>query len=146
MRHFEDFSPGQTFRTASVTLTLEAVLDFAGQYDPQPMHLDTDPAASGPLGPLSASGWHTACAVMRLMVDADVMDGAPMLGLGVDGLRWPNPVRPNDTIAAELEVVSTRPSASKPTHGVVGMKVTARNQNGEIVLTMQPNLWVPRRP
>ena len=78
------------------------------------------------------------------MVNANLMDGGPFLGLGVDELRWPQPVRPGDTIQAELEVVSITPSRSKPTHGVVRVHVTARNQRGEIVLSMYPNLWVAR--
>ena len=69
-----------------------------------------------------------------------------MLGMGVDELRWPTPVRPGDTISAELEVVSVTPSRSKPDFGVVRMKVTAKNQNGQVVMTMYPNLWIPRRP
>jgi acyl dehydratase len=109
------------------------------------MHLDEAAAARGPLGGLSASGWHTTALAMRLTVDSQPLGGGPILGLGVDELRWPNPVRPGDTITAELEVVSVTPSRSKPTHGVVRIHTTARNQRGEVVLSMYPNLWVPRR-
>jgi len=72
--------------------------------------------------------------------------GAPILGLGVDELRWPAPLRPGDRVMAELEIASITPSRSNPRFGVVRVKVTARNQNGEVVLSMFPSLWVPRRP
>lgn len=121
-------------------------IGFADVYDPQPMHNDRNAAARGPFGGLIASGWHTTAMVMRLIVDANPLGGAPVLGLGVDHIRWPNPLRPGDTIHAEIEVMSITPSLSKPDFGVVHIKVTAVNQKGEPVLIMNPNLWVPRRP
>jgi acyl dehydratase len=145
MRYLEDFEVGQTIETHSATITQESLIGFAREYDPQPMHMDPDPVVPGPVGGLSASGWQTACVVMRLMVDADATWGAPMLGMGVDELRWPVPVRAGDTLRAWLEIVSVTPSRSKPDFGVVKMRVTARNQDGATVLTMHPNLWVPRR-
>ena len=83
---------------------------------------------------------------MRLIVESNILWGGQILGLGVDELRWPAPTRPGDRIRAELETLSVTPSRSRPTHGVVRIRVTARNQDGVTVLTMIPNLWVPRRP
>src|SRR5262249_24196373 len=102
-------------------------------------------AKQGPLGGLAASGWQTTAEVMRLLIDADPFAGGPMLGLGDEELRWPTPVRPGDSIIAEMEVLSITPSRSKPTHGVIRVHVTAWNQKQELVLSMFPKLWVPRR-
>ncbi|MBZ5612353.1 MAG: MaoC family dehydratase [Acidobacteriia bacterium] len=145
MRYLEDLQVGDRFTAASAEVSARDILNFADRFDPQPMHLDEAAAAGGPLNGLSASGWHTTALVMRLTVDAKPLGGGPVLGLGVDEIRWPNPVRPGDTLTAELEVVSITPSRSKPSHGVVRLRTTARNQRGEVVLTMFPNLWVPRR-
>jgi acyl dehydratase len=145
MRYFEDLAVGDRITTPSVEVTEADILAFAKRFDPQPMHTDPNAAISGPLRGLAASGWHTAAIVMRLIVDARPLGGGPVLGLGVDEVRWPNPVRPGDTITAELEVDSKTSSRSKPTHGVVRMRITARNQKGDVVLRMFPNLWVPRR-
>ena len=130
--------------TGSVEVTEAEILSFAARYDPQSMHTDPEAARRVPLGGLAASGWHTTAIVMRLIVDARLMAGGPVLGLGVNEVRWPNPLRPGDTITAEIEVVSITPSRSKPSHGVVRIRITARNQDGNVVLTMFPNLWVPR--
>ena len=116
------------------------ILDFARRFDPQPIH--TDPHAPGGL---IASGWHTAAVVMRLVADARPLGNLPVLGLGVDGIQWPQPVRPGDTIQVEMEILEIRPSQSKPTHGIVKIRSTARNQNGEVVYVVTPNVWVPRR-
>ncbi len=146
MRYLEDFVVGEILRTPSAAMPEEETLAFAAKYDPQAMHLDHEAALEGPLGGISASGWHTAAVVMRLIVEADVLLGGPILGLGVEELNWPAPTRPGDVISADLETVSITPSRSRPTHGVVRIRVTARNQDGATVLTMTPKLWVARRP
>jgi len=140
-RYLEDLKVGEKTQTGSVTLTEAEILDFARRFDPQPIH--TDPHT--PWG-LIASGWHTAAVVMRLVADARPLGNLPVLGLGVDGIQWPQPVRPGDTIQVEMEILEIRPSKSKPTHGIVKMRSTARNQNGEVVYVVTPNVWVPRRP
>ena len=145
MRYLEDLTAGERFLTQSVQVTEDEILTFARRFDPQPMHIDPVGAAGGPLGGLAASGWHTISIVMRLILDADPLGGAPWLGLGVDEIRWPNPVRPGDSIRGELEIVSVTPSRSKPTHGIARFGTTAFNQHGAVVLTMFPNLWIARR-
>ena len=42
---------------------------------------------------LAASGWHTAAIAMRLVVEVRPFAPHPLLGLGVDELRWLAPVR-----------------------------------------------------
>jgi len=140
-RYLEDLRVGEKTQTGSATLTEADILDFARRFDPQPIH--TDPHAPGGL---IASGWHTAALVMRLVADARPLGSLPVLGLGVDGIQWPQPVRPGDTIQVEMEILEIRPSKSKPTHGIVKLRSTARNQNGEVVYVVTPNVWVPRRP
>ena len=140
-RYLEDLHVGEKILTGPVTITEEAILDFSRRFDPQPMHMDRDAP-----GGLIASGWHTGAVVMRLMVDSNPLGELPLLGLGVDGIEWPKPVRPGDTIQVEMEVLAIRPSKSQPTHGIVKMKATARNQHGEVVYVVTPNCWVPRRP
>jgi acyl dehydratase len=145
-RYLEDLQVGDRIQTASVTVTEEDILDFSRRFDPQPMHVDPEASAQGPLKGLIASGWHTAAIVMRLTVDSNPLGTLPLLGLGVDNIEWPQPVRPGDTIQVEMEVLEIRPSQSQPRYGVVKIRSTARNQRGEVVYVVIPNCWVPRRP
>ncbi len=145
-RYLEDLAIGERRETGDFVVTEEDGVSFAKRYDPQPMHIDREAAESGPFKGLIASGWQTTGIVMRLITDAKPFGSTQVLGLGVDELRWPVPVRPGDTIRAELEVISITPSRSKPDFGVVRIQITARNQRGEVVMKMIPNLWVPRRP
>lgn len=145
-RYLEDLQVGEKFHTASATLTEHEILEFSRRFDPQPMHVDPEAAAKGPFRGLIASGWHTGAVVMRLVVDARPLGGMPLLGLGADKIEWPQPVRPNDTIQVEIEVLAIRPSQSQPTHGIVKLLSTARNQHGEVVYVLITNCWVSRRP
>jgi len=67
---------------------------FATRYDPQPMHMDAAFAVQGPFHGLIASGWQTCSLMMRMTIQAKPFGSTLVLGLGVDELRWPTPVRP----------------------------------------------------
>ena len=137
-RFLEDLAVGEVNSTPEISVSEADILEFARRYDPQDMHTH---ASEG----LIASGWHTAALVMRLLVDSHPLGSTPLLGLGVEDLRWPSPVRPGDVIKAETEVLSIVRSRSKPDQGIVRLKVTARNQHGEVVYLVTPSLWVPCR-
>ena len=144
--YLEDMSVGQKYATGSVTVELEKIKAFAAEFDPQPFHLD-EVAASGSLfGGLVASGWHTAALTMKLLVEAEFQPAGGLIGLGVDQIRWPRPVRPGDVLHVESEVLEVRESKSNPDRGIVKMQNTTRNQHGEPVMIQIANLIVPRRP
>jgi acyl dehydratase len=145
-RYLEDLSVGDTFETPTITVDEDEVLEFARRYDPQPMHIDREAARLGKFGGLIASGWHTAALVMKLNAEARILGDTPMLGMGIDGIQWPLPVRPGDTLRVVTEVTKITPSRSKPDFAVVAMTTTAYNQRGEAVFVARPNCWVPRRP
>lgn len=144
-RYFEDLFVGFRQAVGSVEVTEAECLAFAKAYDPQPMHLDPE-AARRRFGGLIASGWLTAALVMRLIAEAQPFGDTEVLGMAVENLRWRLPVRPGDTLHAEIEVVWATPSESKPAFGTVKFTVTTRNQNGHVVMTHSPICWVPRRP
>jgi len=144
-RFLEDLAVGEINTTAEVSLSATDMVDFARQYDPQPMHTGMEAGTGDTFNGLIASGWHTAALVMRLLVDSRPLGSTPLLGLGVDDLRWPKPLRAGDTVRAEGEILSITRSRSKPEYGVVRLRVTARNQRKEVVYVMTASLWVPCR-
>jgi acyl dehydratase len=142
---FDDLTLGMRFKSAEKLVTREDIKRFAAEFDPQPYHLDEAAAEHTPLRGLAASGWHTAAIAMRLATDLRPFGPHPLLGIGVDELRWLAPVRPGDLLHIEGEVVELTPSRTKP-QGVVKVKWTAFNQRGEPVYTFTPIGVVPRRP
>lgn len=144
--YFEDLTPGLIFRSGTATLDAPAIKAFARQYDPQPFHTDELAAKDSFFGELVASGWHTMAATMRLLVDGEFRPAGGVIGGGVDEFRWPKPVRPGDTLTVTSEVIESRPSKSRTDIGLVRVRHTTTNQNGEIVQTFIANHVVQRRP
>jgi acyl dehydratase len=142
---FDDLVLGMRFKSQEKLVTREEIKRFAAEFDPQPYHLDEAAAQRSVFKGLAASGWHTAAIAMRLAVEARPFGPQPLLGLGVDDLRWLAPVRPDDALHLEGEVVELTASRSKP-QGIARIKWTAFNQRGEPVYTFTPIGIVPRRP
>jgi acyl dehydratase len=145
-RYLEEISVGEKRISEPFELTEADSVAFALRYDPQPMHVDRESSDRGPFHGLIASGWQTTAIVMSLIVGMQPFGSTPLLGLGVDELRWPIPVRPGDRITGESEVISITASKSKPQFGIVRVHITGRNQNNEVVLSMFSSLWIAKRP
>jgi acyl dehydratase len=143
-RYFDDLKMGDRFTSELLEVTEKQIIDFARDFDPQVFHLEPTRAEQTIFKGLIASGWHTAATTMRLFVETlNFAEGA--IGLGVDELRWPNAVRPGDTLRVETEIIDLRGSRSKPNYGIIHLRNVTTNQRGEIVQTMTANAMVPRR-
>jgi len=143
--YLDDFAVGQVFRSASITVDEAAIKAFAAQFDPQPFHLDETAAKATLFGGLAASGWHTAALTMRLLVTGGAPIAGGIIGVAMDELRWPRPVRPGDRLRVESEVLEVSASRSRPDQGRLKLRSTTLNQNDEPVQILVANLVVPRR-
>ena len=147
MRYLEDFAAGQTFGGSErVRVDAARIKSFAAEFDPQAFHLDDVAARASIFRGLAASGWHTAAMTMRLLVASDLQPAGGIVGAGFDEFRWPAPVRPGDELRVQSEVLEVRPSKSRPDLGVIKVRTTTLNQDGEAVQVIVGNLMVPRRP
>jgi len=143
--HLEDIHVGDRFRSADYVVTESEIIEYATRYDPQPFHTDPAAAPKSIFGGLVASGWLTASITMRLLAQSEIHIAGGLIGLGVEDLRWPKPVRPGDTLHVEVEVLEVRPSRSRPDRGIVRVRNTTLNQRQEVVQTLVTALFVPRR-
>lgn len=144
-QYFEDFPVGAVFEFGSITVTEREIIAFARQFDPQTMHTDPSAAATGPMGGIIASGWHTSALMMRMYADHFLPAGG-LPAPGVDEVRWLHPVRPGDTLRMRVTIELARVSQSKPDRGIVRPFTEVLNQNGEVVLSMRPINLIRRRP
>src|SRR5437763_10731292 len=142
----EDLAPGQVF-TSDARAVVEggAIKRFAGEFDPQPFHLDEASARPTFFKKLVASGWHTTAVTMQLIVKTLPLSHG-VIGTGVDELRWPRPVKPGDTLRLHCEVIDVTPSKLEPSRGIVRVRMTTLNQHDQPVQTMVANLVAFRRP
>jgi acyl dehydratase len=146
VRYLEDFAIGQTFGSGRLRIEKQRIETFAAEFDPQPFHLDEQAARNTLFGGLAASGWHTAALSMRLLVESELKPAGGIIGAGFDELRWPRPVRPDDELRVESEVLEVRPSQARPNQGLLKLRMTTLNQNGEAVQVAIGYLLVQRRP
>jgi acyl dehydratase len=109
------------------------------------MHLDEAAAARSMLKGLAGSGWHLCSIIMRLMFDGFIGRTASLGSPGVNELRWLAPFRPGDDITIEVEVVEARVSRSRPTTGIVTLKIVATNASGQPLCEMVSPIIVRRR-
>ena len=142
--YLEDLSPGDRWESTGYTFTEAAIIDFAMRFDPQPFHMDAEAAKETIYGGIIASGFHTLSICFRLVYQTGVFAGTGVGGKGLDELRWTRVVRPGDTIRVEVEILSAAVS-SRPDRGNVQARYTARNQNGETVLTANLNHVIKAR-
>jgi acyl dehydratase len=145
-RYFEDFTVDSEIVSAGQTLTLDAMIAFAVQYDPQSFHIDAEAAQASPYGGIIASGFQTLAVGFRMFLDTGVLAGTSFGSPGMDEVRWLRPVRPGDTLHTIVRVLEARPSASKPDRGIVRASFRVLNGKNEDVLTFSTTVFVARRP
>jgi acyl dehydratase len=143
--YLDDLQVGQRFVTGTYRMEADRMKAFAAEFDPQPFHLDEVAGNNSIFGGLAASGWHTAAASMRLSVTGGMRLGSGSVGLGGE-ISWPRPTRPGDILHVETEILEIIPSRSKPNQGIVKMRSTTLNQNGEEVQVFVVKIIVFRRP
>jgi acyl dehydratase len=143
-RWFENIVIDEIFPLGSHTFSADEIIRFATLYDPQYFHTDPERAGQSHFGGLVASGWHTVSVGHRKMVDALFAEEERLRGLGeepgvsgpspgVNSMDFKAPVRPGDTVTYQLVVTDKRASNSIPGWGLLFNRLTAVNQNGELV-------------
>ena len=156
MKYFEDIAVGERFAIGRHTFKADEIKAFASRFDPQPFHTDDKAAEGSHFGALVASGWHTVMVWMRLMAEhrrasADAMRsrGEPVAGagpgLGFRELKWLKPVYAGDTIDYASEVIETRVSRRRPRHGLLTLRSTGVNQNGDVIMSFVSTSFIERR-
>ena len=134
---FEDLVEGGTIELGARTVGAAEIVEFASEFDPQPMHLDEEAGKASLLGGLAASGWHTCCIFMKMMCDGFILDSTSQGSPGIDYVNWKRPVLAGDTLTGRCTITARRVSKSKPGLGFVTVQSAMLNQRGETVLELQ---------
>lgn len=142
---FEDFVEGRSIDLGAKDVTAAEIIEFASEFDAQPMHLDEAAGKESLLGGLSASGWHTCAMFMRLMCDSFLLDSTSQGAPGVDHIKWKKPVIAGDRLTGHTTVLAARASKSRPTIGLVTMRSELFNQHGEAVFELENTVMFLKR-
>jgi acyl dehydratase len=86
---------------------------------------------------------------LGLMIGISVNDttvGTTIANLGMSEVRFPAPLFEGDTVRATTEVLSVRPSSSRPEAGLVEFLHRAFKQDGSLVAECRRVAFMRRRP
>ena len=146
-KYFEDLEVGQIFRhTQGRTITeMDNVLFCGLTMNTQPLHLNEDFASRTQFGRRIVNGLFTLGLAIGLTV-SELTEGTIVANLGYEKVSHPRPVFHGDTLYVESQVLDTRASRSHPGQGIVRLKHTGRNQNGEVVLEVERTVLFLKRP
>ncbi len=143
--YYDDFAVGLVIehrpgRTVTATDNVWQSLIAMNQH---PLHIDAEYANQTEFGQLLVSSLVTFTIVNGMTVRSVSQRG--IANLGWDAVRLTAPVFVGDTLYAESEVLRKRPSASRPTQGIVTVKTVGFNQAGVSVIEFERTILVPRR-
>jgi acyl dehydratase len=146
--YFEDMEVGKLYEhryTRTVT-QMDNMLFSNMSLNPQPLHIDrhfceTETEWGQPL--------MNSLFTLGLMIGIQVSDmtvGTTIANLGMNDVRFPNPLFEGDTVTCSTTVVSKRESKSRPNAGIVEVHHKAFKQDGKLVAECLRNAFIVKRP
>jgi len=144
-RLYEDFEVGDVYEhpVGRTILGADNTWFTLMTMNTNPVHFDYNYSAKTEFGkPLVNS-----CLTLAILTGESVIDLTQNVfaNLGWDEVRMPNPVFEGDTIYSKSEVLETRESKSRPNVGIVRVKTTGYNQNGDAVMEFKRTFMVYKR-
>src|SRR4051812_44535783 len=127
---FDEFTIGQVFETKSFKLTKEDIMRFAGEFDPQYMHLDEEKAKQGRFNGIIASGIHTIGISFKLWIEQGIYGDDVIAGTGMNNIKFIKPVYPGDELHTIVEVLDKK---EKKEAGIITVLLSTYNDKEEKV-------------
>ena len=145
-KYFEDFSIGDQYRTPAKTITEAAITIMIGLGGlTSPLFVDEEYARTTPFCSRIAPGRLTLLVMGGLEEQVGLYNETVIALLGLDKIRFKEPLRAGDTIHVEMEIVELK-ETSKPDRGIVVHRSTCLNQKGEVVVESETTHMIKRRP
>lgn len=128
---FDEFTIGQVFETKSFKLTKDDIMSFAGEFDPQYMHLDEEKANNGRFNGIIASGIHTLGLSFKLWIEQGIYGEDVIAGTGMNNIKFIKPVYPGDELHTIVEVIGKKTTNKEA--GIITVLLSTYNDNEEKV-------------
>lgn len=144
-RYFEDFTVGDVYpHHWGRTLTeAECHLFTTWTLNANPLYFNR---------PYAQSLGHPRCPANPLLVmnvvfglSVEDLSEQALAHLGYWNMVFHRPVYPEQTLLAESQVLDKRPSESRPDRGIVHVRTTGHNEQGEVVLTYERRILVKKK-
>ena len=138
----DEFTIGQVFETKSFKLTKEDIMRFAGEFDPQYMHLDEEKANQGRFNGIIASGIHTLAISFKLWVEQGIYGDDVIAGTQMNNIKFIKPVYPDDELHTIVEVIDKK--AKKNETGILTVLLSTFNDKEEKVFEGDLSVLIKR--
>jgi acyl dehydratase len=125
------FTIGQVFQTKSLKLTKDDIIRFAGDFDPQYMHLDEEKANQGRFNGIIASGIHTLAISFKLWVEEGYYGDDVIAGTRMNNIKFIKPVYPEDALHLIVKVIDKK--TTKRETGILTVLLSTFNDKEEKV-------------
>ena len=136
--YFEQFEIGQRFYSAGRTITESDIVSFAGlSGDYNQIHTDAQFAENTPYGQRIAHGLLVTSIASGLIAQSGLIEGTVLAFREINNWKFAKPTYFGDTIHVEVEVKNTK-ALRRLGGGAVGIAVSVKNQNDEVVMK---GLW-----
>ncbi|AXI08397.1 hypothetical protein CV093_05650 [Oceanobacillus sp. 143] len=138
----DEFTIGQVFETKSFKLTKEDIMKFAGEFDPQYMHLDEEKANQGRFNGIIASGIHTLAISFKLWIEQGVYGPDVIAGTRMNNIKFIKPVYPGNELHTIVKVIDKK--AAKNETGILTVSLSTFNDNEEKVFEGDLSVLIKR--
>ncbi len=144
--YYEDFKVGDKFTTAAKTITEGAItmLVGLGGYT-VPLFTDEEYAQTTIFKGRIAPGRLAIFMIGGLIEQLGIFDETLVALVGIDKVRFKNPLRAGDTIKVEIEIIDKR-ETKNPERGIIIHKESCSNQRGDIVFEEEETHLMLRQP
>lgn len=139
---FAELAIGQKFESKSFRLSKEEIMSFAGEFDPQYMHLDEEKANKGRFNGIIASGIHTLAVSFKLWVELGIYGDDIIAGTSMNNLKFKRPVYPGDEIHTIAEVINKK--TIKDETGILTVLLSTFNDKEEKVFEGELSVLMKR--
>lgn len=142
---FEDFEVGDIYEHwPGRTITETDNIWFTNlTMNTHPLHFDVNYAAQSEFGKPLVNSTLTLAIVAGMTVSSTSQKA--IANLGWEEIKLPNPVFVGDTLYAETEILGKRESKSRPGAGIVRVRHSGKNQNGDYVMHMVRSFLAAKR-
>lgn len=145
-KYGDDFSTGEIFHTAGITLTESHIVNWAGlTMDFYPLHMDIEYAKQSQFGERLVHGPLIFALGVGLVSSSGIAEDAAIAWCGVDNMRMLAPVKIGDTISVEVEVLAIK-ETSNPLKALQTWQYRISNQDHKIVLIFDYEMLFHMRP
>ncbi len=133
--YFDDVVVDGVLVSSATALERDAIIAFARQWDPLPVHIDDAAARAAGFDGLTASGTHLLAIKHRLLYDFG-FEQTVIASFGFDEIRFRAPAYPGDLLHVRLRWIEKRLSTSRRGTGIAKHYCELTRGDGTVLLSL----------